>query len=290
MIKFFASASDNSTGTVQSRTVVANSLGFRGPEVQERSHRVVCMGDSITFGWHASGNEGTYPHFLQQELEDLDVDVVNAGMPRCNAMDMLDLYITRVQPLKPDVVVLVVGWNDISYQLTHPVESTAPRPIPADAFGLVQLLRTALFKIEQQDTDKIIKDRETAPDKIRWQFVPTYRRIVENFITTARAQGTTPVIVSLAHFFKDDLSHEEKERMLPHLISWPGMSYDGWWSMVKRINKEIRSIAEDNNVDLVECETAIPSEHFTDICHLDDDGNQLFAKRIAVKVRELLAK
>ena len=45
-----------------------NSLGCRGPELGGRPRRVVCMGDSVTFGWSASCDDGTYPAFLAKRL------------------------------------------------------------------------------------------------------------------------------------------------------------------------------------------------------------------------------
>ena len=279
----------NYDGQVQSKPVHINSIGFRGGEPQQRKYRVACVGDSITFGWHASGDAGAYPSYLSKELAALDVDVVNAGLPRSNSMDAFDVYVTRVQQLKPDVVVIIVGWNDISYQLTAPVEISDPQPIPADAFSAVQLARLVLHKLEVRGSDeRVMQEREHAPDKIRWQYLPVYGQVLRSMVTLMRARGTSPVLVTLPHYLKKELSLEEKKRMLPHLKSWPNMSYDGWWNAVLRVNDVIREVAAGMDVPLVECADALESRFFTDICHLDDEGNEVLAKLIAPHVRTVL--
>lgn len=60
-------------------SVSTNSRGFRGPEVSVPAEgpRVLCVGDSVTFGWGVSEPE-SYPARLRSLLS---VDVVNAGVP-----------------------------------------------------------------------------------------------------------------------------------------------------------------------------------------------------------------
>src|SRR5262249_13465307 len=68
-----------------------NSLGFRGPELGGAPYRVVCLGDSVTFGWGISNDDATYPAALGKILGSGRADVLNAGMPRWNSCDLLDL-------------------------------------------------------------------------------------------------------------------------------------------------------------------------------------------------------
>lgn len=60
-------------------TVSTNSLGMRGPELDDsRSNpRVLCLGDSVTFGWGVTYEE-SWPALLATTL---DVETVNAGVP-----------------------------------------------------------------------------------------------------------------------------------------------------------------------------------------------------------------
>jgi lysophospholipase L1-like esterase len=78
--------------------------------------RVVCLGDSFTFGW-GIGDAGAYPLQLEALLAaDLGpgrVEVTNLGMPDFNTSNELRAWRKLARPLAPDVVVL--GWylNDV---------------------------------------------------------------------------------------------------------------------------------------------------------------------------------
>lgn len=69
--------------------------------------RIVCVGDSITFGW-GYGYEESYPAFLEQKLQaarpDREVEVINAGIPGLPMASIPGILQQKVAPLKPDVV------------------------------------------------------------------------------------------------------------------------------------------------------------------------------------------
>ncbi len=96
-----------------------NSQGFRrSADVpvrrSPRSLRVVCLGESTTFG---SDDESNYPSFLQRILETDAIgyqsyEVINAGVPGWIS-DQVALRVHRqIAALEPDVAILYVGWND----------------------------------------------------------------------------------------------------------------------------------------------------------------------------------
>ena len=145
-------------GGVFMHSAEINDLGFRGqlPDREldgEGGLRVVCLGDSFTFGWGVEDGE-TYPVQLEANLKDLlaartasqgstsgprrsvrSAEVLNVGLPGYNTWQEHRLYEKLVRPMAPDVVVL--GWylNDLdplSYGVTgtlaplnHPLAGTA---------------------------------------------------------------------------------------------------------------------------------------------------------------------
>ena len=64
---------------LRSFLVSTNAKGFRGPplEPQKTSYRVLCLGDSVTFGWGVAEDE-SYPARLRKSL---GLEVINAGVP-----------------------------------------------------------------------------------------------------------------------------------------------------------------------------------------------------------------
>jgi lysophospholipase L1-like esterase len=145
-------------GGVFMHSAEINDLGFRGqlpdPELDgDGGLRVVCLGDSFTFGWGVEDAD-TYPVQLEAALEEVlaarvagdaahsgprrspvGAEVLNVGLPGYNTWQEHRLYEKLVRPMAPDVVVL--GWylNDLdplSYGVTgtlapldHPLAGTA---------------------------------------------------------------------------------------------------------------------------------------------------------------------
>lgn len=130
------------TGNRFMHTADINALGLRGHEPRpeadgDAGRRVVCLGDSFTFGWGVEDDE-TFPVQLEALLEgesDGPVDVINCGLPGYNTYQEHQLYKKLMQPLAPDVV--VIGWylNDLDpfsigttgtlAPLDHPLAGTA---------------------------------------------------------------------------------------------------------------------------------------------------------------------
>lgn len=88
-------------------TVSTNSLGFRGPEipVPAQDFRILCVGDSVTFGWGVTYEE-SWPVRLGEEL---GVDVVNAGWPSAEPQELFAWIRGHAADLDPDVVLLAKG-------------------------------------------------------------------------------------------------------------------------------------------------------------------------------------
>jgi lysophospholipase L1-like esterase len=99
-------------GEFQGRPVTINALGLRGPEpATPRPTRILCLGDSITFGYGVGDGE-TYPAALGRQLAGRGVEVVNGGVTGYTSHQARKL-LQRVGPaLRPDVVTVCIGWND----------------------------------------------------------------------------------------------------------------------------------------------------------------------------------
>lgn len=92
--------------------VTINSLGLRGPEttLKPKRKRVLCIGDSFTYGDFVDDGE-TLPAQIQQRLGQ-DVEVLNGGVKATTIVDQL-VFLPRLLTLEPDVVVLTYCENDL---------------------------------------------------------------------------------------------------------------------------------------------------------------------------------
>ncbi|MBL4847721.1 MAG: SGNH/GDSL hydrolase family protein [Planctomycetes bacterium] len=101
-------------------TAKINSLGLRGPETTlepaEGTFRILCLGDSTTFGFYVEENE-TLPHQLQTSLlagGAGTLETVNGGCGGWSIASETQFFLERGARLKPQLVVLTFCGNDLA--------------------------------------------------------------------------------------------------------------------------------------------------------------------------------
>ncbi|MFA6447467.1 MAG: SGNH/GDSL hydrolase family protein [Patescibacteria group bacterium] len=98
-----------------------NSLGWRGSErdyfSKGRKKRIVCLGDSCTFGVLLAHDEQTYPRQLENILKQKyqeDVEVFNFGVNGFSTLQGGALMRGIVSKVHPDIAIIYFGWNDMA--------------------------------------------------------------------------------------------------------------------------------------------------------------------------------
>jgi lysophospholipase L1-like esterase len=96
-----------------------NSLGLRGPEttLAPRGPRVLCLGDSFTFGDYVNDEE-TLPAQLGARLKG-SAEVLNGGIGGTTIVDQRE-FLERYLALSPDVVLLIYYENDLEDLFLEP--------------------------------------------------------------------------------------------------------------------------------------------------------------------------
>lgn len=128
--------------------VTIGKSGLRGGDSRPRrpeTYRIVCLGDSFTWGLGVADDEA-YPHRLEQRLlghfPGVDVQVLNAGVPGYGTADELRYFESRVDELDPDLVVVqflaendfndnrqpALGRVDVRDGWLHSAEPPRPQP------------------------------------------------------------------------------------------------------------------------------------------------------------------
>ncbi len=106
-------------------TVHINTLGLRDRErviaKPINSKRIICLGDSRTFGFAVHGHE-TYPSMLERILkssgdtsQNTDLEIWNAGIPGHTAFQGRCYLESELLQANPDIVVISYGFNDRRY-------------------------------------------------------------------------------------------------------------------------------------------------------------------------------
>lgn len=106
-----------------------NSLGFRGRDLTvekpEATYRILCLGDSYTFGDYVNDDE-TFPADLERKLRETfpgrAIEVVNAGVNGYTITDEAALAEEKGFSLRPDAIIVGFVLNDIA-DLTRRVSS-----------------------------------------------------------------------------------------------------------------------------------------------------------------------
>ena len=105
-------------------------------------HRVICVGDSVTFGYKVQGEEA-WPHQLGQLLGET-VEVLNFGVVGYDVEQAACLMESRVPAWKPDLVVWGHYQNDqFPSQLLHGRDGS-PYYVGTSVPGSLSLLPTAI--------------------------------------------------------------------------------------------------------------------------------------------------
>ncbi len=96
-----------------------NNHGLRGPDFSAEKDpglaRIICLGNSCTFGWKVAGEE-TYPRQLESILnggkENGRWQVINAGVTGYSSLQGLRFLRREVLNWDPDILIISYGWND----------------------------------------------------------------------------------------------------------------------------------------------------------------------------------
>ena len=104
-----------------------NSFGFRGREFAvskpENTYRIVTLGGSTTYSSGVDNFEHSYPSLLEAYLRDKGfdaVEVINAGASGYTSHQNLINLQFRVLPLRPDLIIVYQGFNDIQARFVYP--------------------------------------------------------------------------------------------------------------------------------------------------------------------------
>jgi hypothetical protein len=120
-------------------TVNTNKYGFRGGPLREpkESIRILCLGDSVTFGWGVSDTE-SYPYLLG---ESTGLDVVNAGVPAMKPMAISRwLGAQKAKVFQADIVLIALRPDQSTSNPLRDFERSirqAQKAVEPARFGLI---------------------------------------------------------------------------------------------------------------------------------------------------------
>lgn len=250
-----------------------NPRGFRGPEIPEDpargARRLLMLGDSVMFGWGITD----YPSTIQARLEDElrsrgggPWEVYNLAQPGYSTYQGALLFRRWYTAVRPDIVVLSFGWNDIW---------PTPRFTDRQTAAIARLTNHPLAMLAQQTgiyalLNRLARIWQSRPDGTAYRpRVPKaeVRALLDEMIGEAERQGAKVVLL-----------------VPPHPCWWGG---DGGLlaSLVAEVYSKFRDRVLSPRLTPMRCGAADAAGYFfNDDFHPNARGAALVASEIAGEI------
>jgi len=292
--------------SVLGKIVTFNSLGYRSPERSPAKppgmRRVVCAGGSTTFDLLASRDEETWPWRLEDALRDgpAPVEVWNAGFPGWTSLENLISLALREVDLRPDVVLLFQGINDLQAAAHIPFDPqyTFHASMSATVLGLdlpplplyersvlLERLRAVVGRPLTPAPERHASDGPH--DQITQEGIAVFERNVRSFVAIARAHGAQVVLVTQPVRIR--AAHANAARAI---LAWwiPDLAPQVVATELERLNDVLRTVAGATSVPLLDVarDERWDDGDFGDALHYTAAGSEKLAAMLTPRLRSLL--
>jgi lysophospholipase L1-like esterase len=287
----------NSQGFLGSCPVSINSRGFRGREFpldKGRAYRIVCLGESTTFGMTFQAGEKPWPEVLEEIIRERlktrrAVEVINAGVPCYSLLGNLCRLPGDILPLKPDLIISYHGANGFHFidsSVLPPMGPPAPvyrrRPLrlaaQAEHRWRMMLYRRRALRPEVVAVPPSAKPLDT-------QYAAAYRQLIQ----CARTNG---IRLALANFAMA-VNTTSPQAVLDFYRGGGTRAIDALARANLAHSLIVEQIAAQHpEVCLVDTHPHLDGEHekFIDYIHLTQEGRRQLAENIFAGVRNMLIK
>ena len=248
-------------------TIAADGLRQTPPRAGA-SRRLLCFGDSITFGYGVSDEE-SYPAELSRLLEPRGFEVRNAGVTGYTSYQALRWLKRQLQSQRVDDVTLLIGWNDTTLRPITDAEfgsriqySTGTTDAALQHLAIYRLMKaTWLRRGLQSGTRQPPRTTARVPLK-------DYTANLELFVAAARAGGARPHFIALPRRLIQGTKPQHTEYS------------DALAAVARRLSVPLYDVGllGDSHPDIAVSGNA---SYFIDSLHFSPEGNRLMATVIA---------
>lgn len=267
--ELFWSPQPGFSGLFLGKQVTIDALGLRGPEVPARAagrRLLLCLGDSITFGYGLSDEEA-YPAQLGRLLASRGVDVANGGVTGFTSHQVRRRLEQLLPRLRPDGVTVCIGWNDKTLRkvddrtYARRLAASMALQSAADRLYLFRAMKAAYLRLS-------LRGQDQKPRDVRRVDLVQYRENLGAVAAACRAGS-----VKLA------------------LVALPARRVAGEFPADEGYAAAVESAARELGLPLLQAgdfglrsRRADTSAYFLDSLHFNAEGARLFAETLAPQI------
>ena len=281
-----------------SDTININSRGFRGKEFSAEkapgTYRIIIVGGSGAMGYGSSSDDTAFSQVLENMLNDasknMKFEVINAGLASAISAQELVLLVTELIDLKPDMVIVFDGFNDIvgsvindrrpNYPWRFETVEKALKVSPTKLFINKRLNNFRLTKLIIKKMEEIKKKEALDNLSPNQAGLTAYIGNIKKMAMIMRGLSIEPVFIMQPNlYFKKDPSSDEKEI----LASEPPALESIVKPMFLKAREELASLSKADNVaffDFTGIFDGNPETIFFDSVHAGDRGQEIIAREI----------
>ena len=297
-----------------------NAIGFRGPDPPDDfvAHlTIVAVGGSTTECFYLSDNK-TWPAQLASELtpEFSRLWVNNAGLDGHSTFGHLHLMQQYLTTLRPDVVLFLVGLNDVGraaprtyddprhddgmlkriyltcvdYSATLALLENYRRYRKAATLGVVHAnVDHEQLKLSAENSPQISQQhRATLLQNHRREHLEPYRRRLEDLLALARSHDIAPVLITQPALYGPAIDPESGVDLRQVRVG--EVTGDVQWEVLELYNNITREVAEEQTVFLIDLAAELPknSSLYYDYHHFTNAGAKAVAEIVAGDLQSFL--
>ena len=278
-----------------------NSLGYRGPELQPASERLLAIGASETFGlFERAGHE--YPRLLENALHQLpdlgQIQVVNvalAGQGLPAATSRIPIFSAQIRPRWAFIYPSLASYISPPPPFVHRAAAQPRSPWHLRVADRIDTLLKRSLPAELQLTLKKLLIWKAVRGQTVLATIPDSRlalfeQDLSELVQALRAHGIAPILITHATRFGPVLQTEDQAMLVSWRKFYPELAEQGFLDMEFRLNQRMREVARRLQTPWIDAAAEMPPgpKMFADFSHFTDEGSQQMASLLARKLQPLL--
>ncbi|MBN1210986.1 MAG: SGNH/GDSL hydrolase family protein [candidate division Zixibacteria bacterium] len=266
-----------------------NSHGFRGPEFEKekKNYRILALGNSCTFGWGVDQDYtwvSQLEKILERQFPDNNCEVINAGIPGYSSHQGKILLKEKLLDLKPDMVLIMFGWND-HFAAGKGISDLEQKMPGRFIIGLQNFF--SRFKTYQLMRKIILSASEK-----------------QEFVSLGQMEGKRRVSPQEFYVNLAAIAHLARENNAQPVLLVPPIAcaqtyFNGTLSQLHVIHQayqnRIRAVAQKEHIPLIDLQAEFDryrdlfTDAYGDPTHFNENGHRLTAETIAGQIMPNLA-